>query len=120
MEPDPDDNLTRVQLVKDLIQQAVDKGATSVEQIHQYIAALPFETLEQLGMLDDQRIKLKERQRRTIGVVYEAIRRINRMVGDLISDQIENIEDGRYVARVLEERRSKEPKEPNKETKEKP
>jgi nucleotidyltransferase/DNA polymerase involved in DNA repair len=108
---DPDDKLTRVQLVKDLIQQAVDKGATSVEQIHQYIASLPFETLERVGLLDEDKLQLREKQRRTIGMVYDAIRRINKMVGDLISDQIENLEDGKYVAQVLEERKRKQQSE---------
>ena len=36
----------RLELLKDFVQEAVDRGATSVEQIHQYIADLPFEALE--------------------------------------------------------------------------
>jgi hypothetical protein len=45
-------SLQRLELLKDLIQEAVDRGATSVEQIHQSIADLPFEVLERLGLLD--------------------------------------------------------------------
>ena len=97
--------LQRVELIKDLIQQAVDKGATSVEQVHQFIADLPFEALEKTGLLEDDKLQLREKQRRSIGMVYDAIRRINRQVGELISDQFENLEDGTYIAKVLKEKK---------------
>jgi hypothetical protein len=96
--------LERLELLKDMVQQAIDRGATSVENIHQYIADLPFEALEKAGLLDDDRLGVRTAQRRTIGMVYDAIRRINREVGDLISDQFENIEDGRLTAETLEKR----------------
>ena len=49
--------LQRVELLKDFIQEAVDKGATSVEQVHQYIADLPFEALEKTGLLQDDKLQ---------------------------------------------------------------
>src|ERR1700741_39339 len=102
--PDPMSKLQRIELLKDLVQQAVDRGATSVEQIHQYIADLPFEALERTGLLDEDKLQLREKKTPTIGMVYDAIRRINQQVGALISDQFENLEDGRYVDRVLREK----------------
>jgi hypothetical protein len=96
--------LQRLELLKDFIQEAVDRGATSVEQIHQHIAALPFEALEKSGLLEDDKLKLREKQRRSIGMVYDAIRRINREVGQLISDQFENLEDTQHVGEVLSEK----------------
>ena len=96
--------LERLQLLKDMIQEAVDRGATSVEQVHQFIAALPFEALEKTGVLDDDKLQLKEKQRRSIGMVYDAIRRINSEIGQLISDQFENLEEGQSVARILNEK----------------
>lgn len=93
--------MQRVELVKDLVQQAVDRGAVSIEQIHRYVADLPFEALERTGLLEDDRLGLRAKQQRTIGMVYEAIRRINDEVGRFVSDQIENVEDGReLVARL--------------------
>mgnify|MGYP003704816635 CR=1 FL=1 len=41
--------LTRLEALKDLVQQAIDTGATSVEQIHKTIAALPLAVLEKQG-----------------------------------------------------------------------
>lgn len=96
--------LERVQLVKDMIQEAVDRGARSVEQVHQYIAGLPFETLERTGLLKDDKLQLRAKQHQTIGSVYEAIRRINQQVGDLISDQLENLEDSEHIAKVLNQK----------------
>ncbi|MFI4979318.1 MAG: hypothetical protein ACHQIO_03120 [Nevskiales bacterium] len=95
--------LQRLELLKDFIQEAVDRGATSVEQIHQHIAGLPFDALEKSGLLEDDKLKLREKQRRSIGMVYDAIRRINREVGQLISDQFENVEDTQRVSEVLKE-----------------
>ena len=97
-------HIQRLELAKDLIQQAIDRGATSVEQIHQFIADLPFEALERAGVLDDKAGVLREKKTRTIGMVYDAIRRINQQIGGLISDQFENLEDGQHVARVLAEK----------------
>src|ERR1700758_4043452 len=94
----------RLELLKDFIQEAVDRGATSVEQIHQYIAALPFDALEKSGVLDDDKLKLRDKQKRSIGMVYDAIRRVNREIGQLISDQFENLEDTQHVSRVLKEK----------------
>ena len=99
-------SLQRVELLKDLIQEGVDRGATSVEQIHQFIADLPFEALERLGLLDPEKLELREAKTRTIGLVYDAIRRVNKEVGDLFSDQFENLENGRHVAKVLDEKSS--------------
>lgn len=94
-------HIQRLELLKDMIQQAVDRGASSVEQIHQYIADLPFEALDRAGLLDESKEHLREKKTRTIGMVYDAIRRINQQIGGLISDQFENLEDGQHIAQVL-------------------
>lgn len=90
--------LQRIELLKDFIQEAVDRGATSVQAVHEYIADLPFEALEQTGLLTEDKTGLRQKQQQTIGVVYDAIRRINREIGQLISDQFENIEESTEAA----------------------
>lgn len=96
--------LERIQLLKDMIQQAVDRGATSVEQVNQYIADLPFEALEKAGLLDEDKLGLREKKTRTIGMVYNAIRTINQQIGDLISDQLENLEDAQHISKVIKDK----------------
>lgn len=85
--------LTRIEALKDLVQEAVDKGATTVEQIHQTIAAMPLEALERRGLLEGKATEVKETQAATIGAVYDAIRRVNQEIGDLASGLIETVED---------------------------
>ena len=69
-----------------MVQQAIDRGAVSVEEIHEFVANLGFEALERSGLLKDDRLGLRRKQQRTIGMVYEAIRRINDEVGRFVSD----------------------------------
>ncbi|MFX4324677.1 hypothetical protein ABTA53_18870, partial [Acinetobacter baumannii] len=75
------------------IQEAVDKGATTVEQIHQSIAAMPLDALEKRGLLEGKASQVRETQAATIGAVYDAIRKVNQEVGDLASGLIESLED---------------------------
>lgn len=97
--------LQRLELLKDLVQEAVDRGATSIEQIHQSIADLPFEALDRMGLLDADGGGLRDTKTRTIGFVYDAIRRINQEVGELLSEQFENLESGERIASVLNEKK---------------
>lgn len=96
--------LLRIEAVKDLVQEAVDQGATTVEQIHKVIADLPFVVLEQRGLLDDTGTALRDTNQRTIGSVYDAIRRINREIGEFASHLFEAVDDQVTVQRTLSER----------------
>lgn len=87
--------LDRAEVLKDMIQEAIDDGATTVEEVHQHIAALPLEMLENLGLFESQASGLKDRQRKTIGLVYDTIRKVNQEVGSLISEQFAALEDAR-------------------------
>src|SRR6185295_5691483 len=85
--------MARIEAVKDLIQEAVDKGATSVEQIHRAIADLPLSALEQRGLLGDEGKSARKLIDSSIGAVYDTIRLINREVGELASGVFEAIEN---------------------------
>lgn len=85
--------LTRLEALKDLVQQAIDTGATSVEQIHKTIAALPLAVLEKQGLLDVDSDKRDELWDKSFGQVYDAIRRVNQEVGELATQAFEAIED---------------------------
>lgn len=96
--------LEKLELLKDSLQQAIDRAVGSIGQIHQQIADLPFELLERAGLLTEDKLELRERARKASGMVYEAIRRVNEQIGQLISDQIENLEDARHISRVIDEK----------------
>ena len=92
----------RAELLKDMIQEAIEDGATTVEDVHQHIAGLPFDALEKLGLFEDKAPALKEKQRKTIGLVYDTIRKVNQEVGSLISEQFAALEDARTASRNMD------------------
>ncbi len=78
------------QTLTEWIQQAVERGATSVEEIHKEIADLPFEVLERNGLFERTAAEVRDVQDRSIGAVYDVIRGVNRRVGELASDLLES------------------------------
>lgn len=71
-----------------LVQEAIDKGATSVEEIHKSIANLPLKVLEEIKFLKQPVREVRRVQDRSIGAVYDLIREINRRVGKLAADML--------------------------------
>ena len=85
--------IARIEAVKYLIQEAVDKGATSVEQIHRTIADLPLDVLEKRGLLGDEGKGARKLVDTSIGAVYDTIRGVTREVGELASGLFEALEN---------------------------
>ena len=69
-----------------LIQEAIDKGATTVEEIHKSIVNLPLKILEESDILRGPAKEAKRVQDHTIGAIYDVIREINQQVGTLASE----------------------------------
>jgi hypothetical protein len=69
-----------------LIQDAIDRGATSVEEIHESIAELPLQVLEGSEFLRGPAKEVRRVQDHTIGAMYDLIRGINERVGTLSSE----------------------------------
>lgn len=78
--------------LKDLVQELVDKGATTVEEVHQAIAKMPLEVLENIEGLEEPAKGIKEIQQKTIGGVYDIIRTVNTKVAELAEDLISKVE----------------------------
>lgn len=68
------------------IEEAVDRGATAVEEIHRSIASLPLEILENLGLFERTAGEVKRIQEESLGAIYDRIRDVNRKVGRLTAD----------------------------------
>lgn len=68
------------------IQDAIDEGATTVEDIHKSIADLPLKILEESDLLREPARKVKRVQDHTIGAIYGVIRDINEKVADYSSE----------------------------------
>lgn len=93
--------LTRLEALKDLVQSAIDQGATSVEQIHKTIADLPFSVLEKNGLLNVEPEQRDELWNKSFGQVYDAIRRVNQEVGELATSAFEGLEDQLIIQKNL-------------------
>ncbi len=76
----------------ELVQTAIDKGATSVEDVHKYIANEPFEILNKIGPIGTVSKGIQNIQNQTIGSVYDLIRTINKEIGDIAKDLLEKAE----------------------------
>ncbi|OUS26846.1 hypothetical protein A9Q99_16655 [Gammaproteobacteria bacterium 45_16_T64] len=97
--------LDKLELLKDMVQEAVDKGATTVEDVHRTIAEIPIEQMERNGLLDaDEAQEKRDLHHKTVGTVYDAIRSINRQVGEMASEMFEAVEDGKHVSDVMDEK----------------
>ena len=77
----------RQKLVK-LIQDSIDKGATTVEEIHKSIGDLPLKILEGSKLLKGPAKEVRHVRDHTIGAMYDLIRKINEEVGTLASERL--------------------------------
>ena len=85
--------------LSELIEDAVNQGATSVEEIHRSIADLPLTVLERLGLFERVTEEVRRVQEVSIGAIYDLIRDVNHQVAQLAEE-------------VLEERRPDQPPRP--------
>ena len=77
-----------MEMLKDLqeyVQLTIDKGATSLEEVHKSIANMPLDFLEKIGPIKGTVEGVKEIQANTIGNVYESIRLVNEKAGEIAS-----------------------------------
>jgi hypothetical protein len=70
----------------ELIEDAVNKGATTVEEIHREIADLPLAALERLGLFERTASDVRSLQEASIGAVYDVIRDVNQKVAKLAGE----------------------------------
>jgi hypothetical protein len=72
--------------IADLVQEAINRGATTAEDIHKSIANLPLKMLEEISVLKKPVREVRKVQNRSIGAVYDLIRTVNVRVGKLASE----------------------------------
>ena len=72
-----------------LVQDAVDRGARTAEEVHLSVAALPLDALRSLGASEDVTGKADDLLQTSIGGIYDAILAVNRRVGEIAADVLE-------------------------------
>jgi len=73
-----------------LIEQLVDKGATTAEEIHRSVAETPVSVLEEVGLLGKETsAEVKRLQDTSMGALYDLIRDVNHKVSKLATELLE-------------------------------
>ena len=73
----------------ELVEEAVDKGATTAEEIHRSIADLPITVLERRGLFEKSVGDVKKISDASIGAIYDVIRDVNHSVAKLANDLLD-------------------------------
>ena len=71
------------------IEEAIEKGASTVEDVHKSIWDLPLKMLEESDLLRGPAKEVRRVQDHTIGAIYDLIRHINQQVGTLASELLD-------------------------------
>jgi hypothetical protein len=88
----------------DLVRQAIDDGADTVEEIHKEIAALPLDVLDRIDGFESLP-RLRRMQEESIGAVYDLIRRVNREITQLANELLVGARQARARATRATKRR---------------
>ena len=84
--------LNRIKNLQELVQDAIDKGATTVEEVHRSIAGLPFDQLQKISFLETQSQKARELTEQSIGAVYDSIRTLNQRAGQIARELLAKLD----------------------------
>ena len=78
-------------LVK-LVQEAIENGATTVEEVHRSVANMPLEALKNIEQISPTVQKVQDFQDTTIGNIYDTIRLVNAQVGEIAKSALEKMD----------------------------
>ena len=92
------------QKISKLIEEAVDKGATTAEEITRSIAELPISILESLGFGEKPSQEVRQIQDASIGAIYDMVRDINRNVAELADDLIKKVKAAEHELKESDEK----------------
>lgn len=86
--------MSKIQTLKDLVEDAVEHGATTVEEVHMKISAIPFDQFEKIPGVGDVVGNARSLHDESVGTVYETIRKINARIGELADEALARIGQG--------------------------
>ena len=94
-EPKKQDGRAGAKRIASLVEQAIDDGAKTVEEIHRAIASKPLDVLERLDVFKETVKDVRKVQETSIGAIYELIHKVNREVGKLAQELLKRPAPGR-------------------------
>ena len=87
-----DETIANIREIRSVVKNAIDQGATNVEQVHQTIAKLPLKYLERIEKIEDEAKDVRSVQEKTIGHVYDLIRNVNDKVSDIAKEILDKVD----------------------------
>ena len=85
--------MSKLWSIKELVQSFIDKGATTVEEVHKAIADMPFDRLEKVEPIASRVKDIRKVHDETVGNVYDIIRFVNREVGKLAEEILDRADE---------------------------
>lgn len=83
--------MSKIKDLKDLVQQAIDDGATSAEEVHNRISAMPFDQLEKVAAIEGLVKSARGLHDQSVQSVYDAIREVNRRAWKLADEALAKV-----------------------------
>ncbi|MEM7184547.1 MAG: hypothetical protein AAF518_26860 [Spirochaetota bacterium] len=83
--------------LQEIVQDSIEKGATSVEQVHRQIANMPLDMLAKVEQLEGPVSQARDFNDRTIGSMYELIHNINNKAGEMAKELLEKVDNNPQV-----------------------
>jgi len=80
--------VSQEQTLTRLVEEIIDKGANTAEEINRAVLDLPVTVLDSLG-LEEAADDVKKVQDSSIGAIYKLIHEVNHKVADLATDLLE-------------------------------
>ncbi len=87
-----DETIANIREIRSVVKNAIDQGATNVEQVHQTVAKLPLKYLERIEKIEDEARDVRNVQEKTIGYVYDLIRNVNDKVSDIAKEILDTVD----------------------------
>jgi len=81
-----------------VVKDAIDKGATSVEQVHQSIAKMPLKYLAKIDGVKSAAKDAADIQAKTIGHLFDLIRTVTDKVDDIAGEIIKKAEKFNFAS----------------------
>jgi hypothetical protein len=81
--------MTEPEGIRAMVQDAINNGASSVEDVHKKIAAMPLGALKNVEGLGQWGQDVQDLTNLTIGTVYDTIRQVNDQVGQVAKQMLE-------------------------------
>lgn len=83
--------MSKIKSLMDAVQSAIDGGATTVQQVHERIAAMPFDQLERIAAIEGVVKKARGLHDQSVGAVYDKLRAINARIGELADSALSRV-----------------------------